>query len=336
MNRFRFEHTEFVFLFLLLLAVAAVFWIYRRYAMEMSKIFRWNPTGGKDYPRYLSIRFSFLLIGLFFLLIAMMNPQWGTRKEKVVRTSSDIFIALDISRSMLSEDVSPSRLERAKKIGERLIQELRTERIGLIFFAGEAYMQMPLTTDYLTAISFLRNASPSMAGTQGTAIAEAINLAQQRFGDEDNANRLLIILSDGEDHEQRALETAKEAYDNGTLIFTLGIGTEQGGLIQMTYRDRQDYLRNKQGEPVRTRLNPQALQEIADAGGGTYFTQNVRSDMFDTIKDKVRKLEKKTFEERSFTAHESYFQWFLLPGIIFTILGFGYREKLDMLKNKES
>jgi Ca-activated chloride channel family protein len=317
----------------LLVLVAIGLFYYKRHAKEMSRLFQWNPVKEKDYGKVLNIKFIFLLSGIFLLIIALCNPQWGNRKEKMIRTSSDIFVALDISKSMMAEDVSPSRLDRAKKIGERLIQALRSERIGLILFAGEAYMQMPLTNDYLSAISFLRTASPNMAGTQGTAIAEAIMLAQQRFNEKDNANRLLIILSDGEDHEAMAMEAAQEAYENGTMIFTIGIGTEQGELIPVILQNRQDYVRNKQGEPVRSKMNPEALRDIAEAGGGSFFTQNVRSDMLDEIKEKVRKLEKKTYEERAFTAHESYFQWFLFPAILLIFLGFSntanfVREKI--------
>lgn len=299
------------------------FYLYGKHAEDMRRYF-----GNRDEnANSLSTRTTFILfgIGMTLLCLAMTNPQYGYRKEKVDRESADVYIALDISQSMLAEDLSPSRLDRAKKIAERLILDLKTERIGLIFFAGEAVLQMPLTTDYRTAAVFVRNATVQQAGLQGTDIADAIKLASRRDDELDNLGRLLIIISDGEDHEGKAAELAKQAFDNGITIFTVGIGTEDGGLIPIKHGRRDDFLRDQSGQPVRTKLNPTDLQLVAQAGGGLYFDYQVGRDMYTQIKEKVKRMERRNFEKTMFTARESYYQWLMLPGIFLIAFPFFHR-----------
>lgn len=310
------------------------FYLYGKYAEDMRRYF-----GNRDEKaNSLSMRTTFILfgIGMTLLCLAMTNPQYGYRKEKVDRESADVYIALDISQSMLAEDLSPSRLDRAKKIAERLILDLKTERIGLIFFAGEAVLQMPLTTDYRTAGVFVRNATVQQAGLQGTDIADAIKLASRRDDELDNSGRLLIIISDGEDHEGKAAELAKQAFDNGITIFTVGIGTEDGGLIPINHGRRDDFLRDQSGQPVRTKLNPTDLQLVAQAGGGLYFDHQVGRDMYTQIKEKVKRMERRNFEKTMFTARESYYQWLMLPGIFLIAFPFLHRAwRLFRRKEKQ-
>lgn len=303
-----------IWFYLLLIIPILIFgwYAYGRYALQLKEYFRITQSQTPT-----KLKLIYFIIGITLLCLAMTNPQYGYRKEKVERESADIFIALDISQSMLSEDLSPSRLDRAKKIAERLILDLKTERIGLIFFAGEAVLQMPLTTDYRTAAVFVRNASVQQAGVQGTDIADAIQKASKREDELDVVGRLLIIISDGEDHEGEAAALAKEAYEQGTTVFTVGVGTEAGGLIPMKYAGQSDYLRDQSGQPVRTKLNPTDLQVIAQAGGGLYFDHQVGNDMYAQIKEKVKRMERRNFEKTLFMARESYYQWLLLAGIIF-------------------
>ena len=172
-----------------------------------------------------------VLLGLFFLFVAAANPQWGTKKEKMKVESADIFIAFDISQSMMAQDISPSRLERAKRFTEKLIRKLKGDRIGLIYFAGDAYLQMPLTTDYAAAELFVKSANPNLAGTQGTAIDEAIDLAMKAYEEDVRHQRALIIITDGEDHEGKANAKAIEGANDGLVIYTIGVGTENGTYV---------------------------------------------------------------------------------------------------------
>ena len=319
----RIEEPIYFYLLLAVPLMAVVFYFYLRYHKQLNSYFSIDGTSAQTSTKRLLSKFWCIGAGLLLLILSMTNPQYGYRKEKVERESADVFIALDISQSMLAEDLSPSRLERAKKIGERLIESLKSERIGLIFFAGEAYLQMPLTTDYRTAIIFLRNAAPDQAGIQGTALADAIELAARREEDDVSVGqRMLVIISDGEDHEGKAAEQAAAAAKSGTAVFTVGIGTEQGGFIPIVHGGKEDYLRDKSGQPVRTKLNSVDLQIVAQNGGGIHFDHSVGNSMFDEIKEKVERLERRNYEKTLFTARESYFQWLLFPGIVLLAVPF--------------
>ena len=327
----RIEEPIYFYLLATLVIVAVIFYFYYGYNKKLGRHFALNKSTLSLRNNRLKFKFICFGVGAFLMLTALTNPQYGYRKEQVDRESADVYIALDISQSMLAEDLSPSRLERAKKIGERLIESLKTERIGLIFFAGEAYLQMPLTTDYRTAIIFLRNASPSQAGIQGTALGDAIAMASAREEDDiSQGQRMLVIITDGEDHEGNAAELATKANETGTAVFTVGIGTEEGGFIPIKHGGKDDYLRDKAGQPVRTKLNDADLRIIAEQGGGSHFDHSVGNSMFDEIKEKVERLERRNYEKTLFTARESYFQWILFPGILMMALPF----LLAMFRNR--
>ena len=180
-------------------------------------------------------------------MFAASNPQWGTKKDKVKAQSADIFIAFDISQSMMAQDISPSRLERAKRFTEKLIRSLKGDRVGLIYFAGDAYLQMPLTNDYAAAELFIKSANPNLAGTQGTAIDEAIDLAVRAYEEDVKHQRALIIISDGEDHDEDAISMAKEGADAGLVIYTIGVGTETGAYIPFMNRGRTEFKKDDEG-----------------------------------------------------------------------------------------
>ena len=276
-----------------------------------------------------SLKFVFLMLALSFLIIGWANPQWGSKKEKVERKSSDVFIALDISQSMLAEDVSPSRLARAKVFAQKLIEGLKGERLGTIIFAGNAYLQMPLTTDYAAAELFIKSANPSMAPSQGTAIVDAIDLAEESFDPKNTNHKALIIISDGENHDNEALQTAQEAYENGLLIFTVGVGTEEGAYIPTEIRGRYDFKRDQTGNPVRSIMNEQMLQDLANSSGGKYFNLAVGSEqVIEALRSSIESIEKREYEQRIFNEYESYFQWFIGVALLFLIIEFviSYRK----------
>jgi len=338
---FRFENFEYLWALVAIPILVAFFvltWYARKRAISKfgneSLIARMTP----QFSRYKHIiKFILLMVGLAFLIVGWANPQWGTKKEKVTRKSSDVFIALDISESMLAEDVRPSRLDRARKFAQSLVKELKGERIGTIIFAGNAYLQMPLTTDYAAGELFLKSANPSMAPSQGTAISDAIDLAEQSFEEDNKHHKALVIITDGENHDQEAIQRAKEANDNGLLIFTVGVGTTEGGYIPINVGGRVDYKRDKTGNFVQTRLNPELVRDLAEAGNGASFsliddTENIVSQ----LRDRIDKIEKREFEQRSFSEFESYFQYFIGFALLLIIIEFllSYR-KSKFMKGKD-
>ena len=324
---FRFEHGEYLYA-LIAIPILIVFfvaaWLARKQALkkfgELEALQRLMPSASNFMH---ILKFVFLVVGLFFLIIGWANPQWGTKKEKVKRKSVDVFLALDISQSMLAEDISPSRMDRAKKFAQNLVQALKGERIGTIIFAGNAYMQVPLTTDYAAANLFINSANPSMAPSQGTAIVDAIDLAEQSFEEENKNHKVLIIISDGENHDDEALAGAKKAGRNGLLIYTIGVGTKSGGFIPSYERGVLEFKKDGNGDPVRTFLNETMLEDLADAGNGTYFNLLSGSDRVSTaLKNRINQMEKREFEQRIFSQYESYFQYFIGIGLLLLILEF--------------
>lgn len=333
---FRFEHSEHLyalFIIPLLVGFFVAMWYARRQAIrrfgESSLLVQLMP-GLSKYKH--GVKFALLMLALVFLIIAWANPQFGTKIQKVERKSADVFVALDISRSMWTQDVAPSRMQRASKFTQRLIQSLAGERIGLILFAGNAYMQMPLTTDYSAAILFAQSANPSLAPSQGTAIGEAITLAERSFDPRNRNYKALIIISDGENHEGDAVDLAKEARSNGLLIYTIGVGTTEGSLIPTTVNGYSDYLRDESGNPVRSQLNEDMLREISDAGGGSYF--NIAADedaILQAIRIGIDKLEKQEMEQRVFEEYNSWFQIPLAIALILLVIEFFVSYKRSKL-----
>jgi Ca-activated chloride channel family protein len=272
-------------------------------------------------------------VGLGFIAIALANPQYGGRKEKVMTKSSDIFIALDISNSMMAEDISPSRLERAKRFSTRLIRSLRGDRIGLILFAGNAYLQMPLTADYAASELFVNSANVNQAGTQGTSFAEAIKLAIDAFEPESDHQKALIIISDGEDHEEEVDAAIVDAQDNGIVIFTIAVGSQEGAYIPVINRGREEFKLDETGQPVRSIVNLEFMADVAEASGGRFYTIEQEKSAIEDIKLQIAQLKKKEVEQRSFTDFNSYFQYFLLVAFILLLLEFILPSR--KLKTKE-
>lgn len=270
--------------------------------------------------RRIWIKNALILTGLLLLFVAAANPQWGTKKEKSKVESADIFIAFDISQSMMAQDISPSRLERAKRFTEKLIRSVKGDRIGLIYFAGDAYLQMPLTNDYAAAELFIKSANPGLAGTQGTAIDEAIDLAMRAYQEEVRHQRALIIITDGEDHDGEALALAKEGAEDGLVIYTVGVGTEAGSYVPFLNRGVAEYKKDEDGNPVMSQLNVANLQEIARAGGGEFYLVNDGQDAIDDLTSRLDRLQKREVEQKSFSEYNSYFQWFLGIGFLLFLL----------------
>jgi len=273
------------------------------------------------------VRFILITLGVLFLIFGYANPQWGNKTEKVKAESSDVFIALDISQSMMAEDISPNRLERAKRLLQNVIQDLKGNRIGLIFFAGNAYLQMPLSNDYSAAELFIAAANTNQATTQGTAISEAIDLALRAYEEGKSNQRGLIIITDGESHDDDALAKAREAKEKGLNVFTIGVGTSEGAFVPFISQGRQQYKRDEQGNPVTSALNTTMITDLANAGGGKSYLIGEGNSILVDLRKQVDRLQKQEVETRAFTEFASYFQYFLILGLLFMILEFMIPER---------
>lgn len=267
------------------------------------------------------LKLVFLLIGLSFLIISLTNPKMGTKLKTVKREGVDVVFALDVSKSMLAEDIAPNRLEKAKQIISKIIDKLGSDRVGIIIYAGNAYPLLPITTDHGAAKMFLQNANPDMVSSQGTAINEALNLAKTYYNNDEQTNRFLIIISDGEDHQEETKQVAQNIANEGVKVYTIGVGTEQGGQIPMKINGSLiGYKKDRKGETVITKRKPEVLQGIADASNGNYIDGNKTDKPVKTIENIIANAQKSEFETKQFSDYKDQFQWFIGIGLLFLIL----------------
>lgn len=323
-HMFQFEFTRHLYLLTALPAGGLLLWAYVRWRPKAMRQLGDPVLLNRLLPVFSNGRFwvknALFAAGLALLAISWANPQRGAKQQKATQESADVFIALDISQSMLARDIAPSRLEYAQVFSKKLVQALEGERIGLIFFAGDAFLQMPLSTDYNFLIQSLQNAEPDLISEQGTAIPAAIELAMKSYGDEPGGGRALILITDGENHDDDAVEQAEAAYEDGIIVNTVGAGTTDGGPIPTGGSEFSEYKRDENGEVVRTRLNQQLLVDVARAGGGQTFNIKQSDEAIRALKHMVDGLEKREVTVRSYTEFESYFQWFLLPALLLLLL----------------
>ncbi|WP_047247051.1 VWA domain-containing protein [Maribacter thermophilus] len=269
-----------------------------------------------------TLKLIIFLLGLSSLIIALVNPKIGTKLETVKREGVDIVFAVDVSKSMLAEDIAPNRLEKAKRIVSEIINQLASDRIGIIAYAGQAFPQLPITTDYGAAKMFLQSMNTDMLSSQGTAINEAIELATTFYDDEDQTNRVLFIISDGEDHsEGTTLDAVEEAVDEGIKIYTIGVGKPKGAPIPIKRNGILETLKkDAQGEVVITKLNPEVLAEISEEGEGLYIDGTNTEEAVSIIKEELLRMDKTEFEAKQFAEFKDQFQWFLAAGLLFLFL----------------
>jgi Ca-activated chloride channel family protein len=269
-----------------------------------------------------SLKLMFFLLGISFLTLGLVNPKIGTKLETVKREGVDIVFAVDVSKSMLAEDIAPNRLEKAKRLVSEIINQLASDRIGIIAYAGQAFPQLPITTDYGAAKMFLQNMNTDMLTSQGTAINEAIELATTYYDDEEQTNRVLFIISDGEDHSEGAtLEAVEDANEAGIQIFTIGVGKSKGAPIPIKRNGVVESLKkDRQGEVVISKLNEVVLQDIASEGNGEYIDGTNTGDAVESIKEILLQMDKTEFEAKQFAEYKDQFQWFLGAGLLFLFL----------------
>ena len=274
------------------------------------------------------LKFITLSLGFICLIIALVNPKIGTSLQTVKREGVDIVFAIDVSKSMLAEDIAPNRLEKAKQLTNQIINNLVSDRVGIIAYAAKAVPQLPITTDYSAAKMFLQNMNTDMLSSQGTAIDEAIQLSRSYYNDEEQTNRVLVIISDGEDHNNLSLDVAEAAAKEGIKIFTIGVGTEKGGPIPIKRNGIvMSYKKDQNDATVITKLNKKTLSEIADEANGTYVDGKNTSDVIETVGEILNKMDKKEFEAKEFAEFKDQFQWFLGLGLFFLILDVLFLER---------
>ena len=314
---FRFEEPAYLYL-LILLPVLAAFYLYSNYRRRKA-IRRFGdpelmaqlmPDVSKYRP---DVKFWLVwtAIGLFSVLLA--RPQFGSKLETVKRQGVEVIIALDISNSMLAEDVKPSRLEKAKRLVAQLVDRMENDKVGMIVFAGDAFTQLPITSDYISAKMFLETIDPSLISKQGTAIGAALNLGIRSFTPQEGVGRTIILITDGENHEGGAIEAAKNASEKGIQVNVLGVGMPDGAPIPV--EGTNDYRKDRDGNVIVTRLNEQMCQEVAKTGNGIYVRVDNSNNAQRTITKEIDKMAKADVETQVYTEFNEQFQavtWIIL------------------------
>ena len=262
------------------------------------------------------VRLTLFSLGFFFFVIGLSRPQIGAKLKEHETKGAEIMIALDVSNSMLAEDYSPNRLERAKLAISRLVDKLRDDRIGLIVFAGNSFVQLPITTDYVSAKMFMNSISTESVPVQGTAIGEAINTAMRSFSSQSEKSRAIIVITDGENHEDDPVAAAKQAADMGVRVFTIGVGSPEGKPIPMD----GELLKDKDGNIVVTRLDEKVLQEVAQAGKGLYVRAGNTEFGLNPIIEDIRRMEDEKYSSIVFEEYDEQFMYFLAIALFFFVI----------------
>ncbi len=320
---FRFAHTYYFYLFLVIPALTAClvfFLVWKRKTLarygEWSVIRRLMPDYSVAKPL---LKFILASVALALLIVALADPQTGSKLEKVKRKGIDLMICLDVSNSMLAQDIKPDRLERAKQAIMQLIDNLEGDRIGIIVFAGKAYTQLPITTDYAAAKMFTSTISTGIVPTQGTAIADALEMASNSFG-ESKHNKAIVVITDGEDHEGSVLEQAEALVKKNITVYAIGMGLPEGVPIPVYSGNIQTgYRKDSQGQTIMTRLDETLLQRLASVGKGMYVRATTSETGLGKIFDDISRIEKSEIEEKQYSDYEDRFQYFVALALLILI-----------------
>lgn len=307
---FRFGEPLYLYL-LIVVPILAAFYFYSNYRRrkrlkeygDMELLKQLMPEVSKYRP---DVKFWLMLAAMVMVIFMLAQPQFGSKMETVKRQGIETVVALDISNSMLAQDVAPSRLEKSKKLISRLVETFNNDKVALVVFAGEAFTQLPITSDYVSAKMFLETISPSLISTQGTDIRAAINLAMKSFTPNDGVGRAIVLITDGENHEGGAIEAAQEAAKKGIHVFVLGVGSPDGSPIPV--EGSNEFRRDKDGNVVVTRLNEEMCREIARAGNGMYVRVDNTNNAERALNAEVNKLAKADVETQVFTEFDEQFR----------------------------
>ncbi|MFA8434256.1 MAG: VWA domain-containing protein [Marinifilaceae bacterium] len=333
MNLFRFAHPEYLYILLVIPVLGILYWMtyrHKKKALEqygdMEIISQLMPYASFTRPVY---KFAVILLAFCFIILGIAGPQFGSKLQKIKRKGVEIVIALDVSNSMLAQDIQPNRLERAKRAISKMVDKLHNDKIGLIVFAGQAYTQLPITTDYASAKLFLSSINTDIVPIQGTAIGAAINLASKSFSPESEASKAIIVITDGENHEDDAIEAAQAAQAQGIIVHTIGMGLPKGAPIPVKGQPGQ-YRKDDSGNVVISKLDESMLQQIAEAGGGLPIRANNTTTGLNRLFNEINKMDKTELEQRVYSDYDEKFQYFIAIGLLLLLLEFLILER----KNK--
>ena len=319
---FRFAHPELLYL-LIIIPLLIVFYVVARIRKKKAIAEFGSPEllstlmPLQSYKRE-TLKFILVLVALFFVIA---GPQFGSKLQQVKKEGVELIIALDVSNSMMAQDIKPSRLDAAKQAISRMVEKLSDDKVGLIVFAGDAYVQLPITTDYSSAKLFLSGINTDIVPIQGTAIGTAIDLAAKSFTPDTEASKAIIVITDGENHQDDAIAAAKAAREKGIYVHTIGMGLAQGGPIPEKGNPGQ-YMRDGSGNPIISKLDEETLKEIAKAGEGIFVRASNSNVGLNTLLDEIDRMDKTLLEERVFSDYAEKYQYFLIMALIFVLLDF--------------
>lgn len=329
---FRFAQPEYLYLLLIVPLLVMLFvWNTIRRKRKLQSfgdpelLAQYMPNVSSIRPQF---KFYIQIVAMMLLIIALARPQFGVKEQTVKRQGMEVMVALDVSNSMLAQDVAPSRLERSKQLLSKIIDDMTEDKVGLVVFAGDAYTQLPITCDYVSAKMFLSSISPSLVARQGTAIGSAIDLSIRSFGAESTASRAIILITDGENHEDDAIGAAKLAKEKGIQVFVLGVGKPEGSPIPL--EGSMSFRKDKDGNVVVSKLNEEMCRQIAQAGGGMYLRVDNTNAAQRTLQKELGKLAKSELETRVYSEYNEQYQSFVILALILLVIEFfifGRRNK---------
>ena len=339
---FKFENPLFFYAFAIIPICMAIYiwYVYRtkknlKKLGELGLINQLSPDVSKAKK---TTKFILFIIGISFLILGICNLQTGSKMKDVKREGADIMVCLDVSNSMLAQDLTPNRLERSKIAIENMVNKLQGDRLGIIVFAGEAYIQLPITTDYSTAKLFLDGINTKIVPTQGTNIADAINKAVESFGKDEGKNKAIVVITDGENNEdakESAVDAAEEAAKKNIVIHTIGVGSESGVPIPNIIDGVvSGFKKDNEGNTIVTKLDPKILQDISSATNGVYVQASSADIGLDNILNKIAELDKKQLESKMYSDYEDQFQWFLGAALLFLVIESFLSERISKLWKK--
>ncbi len=322
---FRFAHNEILYLLLLIPVFTVLFVLARRSKKkaimrfgDLSVISQLMPLVSFKRPVY---KFSVLMLSLAFIILGQAGPQFGSKLQKVKRKGVEIVIALDVSNSMLANDIKPNRLEKSKRAISGLVEKLGDDKIGLVVFAGEAYTQLPITSDYSSARLFLSGITTDIVPIQGTAIGAAIQLASNSFTPESESSKAIVVITDGENHQDDAIKAAEAAREKGIIVHTIGMGLPEGAPVPIKGKPGV-FRKDASGNVVVTKLDENMLKQIAAAGEGAYIRANNTNVGLNALFKEINKMDKTLLESKVYAEYDERFQYFILAGLFFLLLEF--------------
>jgi len=340
-EEFRFQYPSLLWVFLIIPIIDISWLLNRRWKNKALKQYASSSVVTSIFNGFSNTRsilkFVLFRIGIGLVVIALTNPQYGENERTVESKGIDIMIALDVSKSMLAEDIVEgyNRLKIAKIGISRLLDQLHGDHVGIVVFAGEAYKQLPITPDYFVAKLFLKSIQTQMISSQGTDIGNAIDQCMSSFDFSRETNKAIVILSDGEDHEEQAIEAANNAAEEGVVTCTIGMGSTKGVPIPIFRKSKKvGVVKDKNNETVLTKLNEENLISIAQAGDGTYIRAQGLDLQLKKILERIKKIEKSTLKKERYSSYDDQFQWFLIPGLLLLLLNIIISEKRGIIEDQ--